>query len=335
MPKITYPRPCPTCGKPFSKSQFKYHKEVCSGHRYHCTQCSLSFTLKSGLRRHIEQQHSPNPPYFRCPVPRCWKVFVSKHSRNLHVQTVHALVKPSFYCEYCGAKFAWKGNRQAHMRHAHDRICRGTSMNLLLHLRPLSHNPDCRDEWIFAKSRWIKPGEPRSCPCGKNNISSYYFLNNVKNNNRTVVGSTCIHSIDPNTGCVIAYFERLLTRSTRGTFRGVDREGLHWFQVDSDTKLVTGAFDDVKHYNPPVLKVEETCLVKVNYPWGTALTEGHEYLLWLKAKYKQKHLRFTVERRKYSHPESSSAAEKWCSLLQDHGGTFKSLLKDLSLTIQP
>lgn len=208
-------------------------------------------------------------------------------------------------------------------------------MNLLLHLRPLSHNPDCRDEWIFVKSRWIKPGEPRKCPCGKTNISSYYFLHNVKNNNRTVVGSTCIHSIDPNTGRVIAYFERLLTRSTRGTFRGEDREGLYWFQVDTVTPLVQGAIDVVQDYNPPVWKVDDTCLVKVKDPAGPSLQPGHEYLLFLKAKYKERHLLFTVEERDYSHPESSSSAEKWCSLLQDHGGTFKSLLNDLSLTLHP
>ena len=303
MPKITYPRPCPTCGKPLSKAQFGYHKRVCSGHRYQCTQCSLSFATKSGLQRHVQQQHSPNPPRFWCPL--CDQGFTSKHNRNLHVQTVCSLVKPSFYCEDCPAKFARKSNRQAHMRAAHGRICREQEKNLLLHLQPLSQNPDCRDEWMFVESRPIEPGEPRICPCGQTGISAYYFMNNEKNNNQTFVGSTCMEHIDPTRGRVVAYFHRLLQHPTRGTYRGVDGEGWHLFQVRSNTTLIQGTFhDDVKTYNAPIVLQDGKYYVKVKYPIATSPREGHQYLLRLKANYERGRTVLTVVECRYSQPEA-------------------------------
>ena len=299
MPKITYPRPCPTCGKPLSKSQFHYHKKVCSGYRYQCTHCSLSFANKWGLQHHVEQQHSPNPPRFYCP--KCYQGFTTKYSRNLHLETVQHkgefLVTPSFKCDYCPATFTRKGNRQMHMRAAHGRICRERNINLLLHLRPLSHNPNCRDEWMFVKSRRIAPRQTRVCPCGQTHIRARYYMNNEHNDNQTWVGSTCIHHIDPRVGDVIAYFERLLMQSTQGIYRGKDGDDMHSFQVCPTTTLVKGACDVVKHLNPPVFRQDGKCYVTVKDPRVfPSLRLGHMYRLWLEADYEQRHLLFTIVR---------------------------------------
>ena len=192
-------------------------------------------------------------------------------------------------------------------------------MNLQLHLERLSENPEDQNEWLFKDSRPIEPGESRVCPCGQTGISSYYTINNTKNGNETFVGSSCIANVHPDFGKVITYFERLLSDSTRGTYCGVDVAGLHQFQVRSNTTLVTGALDDVQKYNPPVVRNQDgKWCVKVDYSTGPSLTEGHEYLLWLKAKYEQGHLLFTVVRCDYSHPESSASAKQGCSVLQHH-----------------
>lgn len=201
-------------------------------------------------------------------------------------------------------------------------------MNLLLHLQPLSHNPDCRDEWMFVESRPIELGEPRVCPCGQTDIMEYYYMNNEKNDNRTWVGSTCIHSIDPNAGRVIAYFKRLLIRFTRGTFRGKDEAGLYWFQVCSNTALVKGALNVVHKYNPPVERIHQSYFVKVRYPTERYLATGHKYQFLLKAKYEQRHLLLTVQTCVYSKPESIHSAKQWRSLLQHHSSSFTSLLHD-------
>ena len=299
MPKITYPRPCPTCGKPLSKTQFYRHKQLCSGQRYFCTQCSLSFADKRGLQNHEEQQHSPNPPRFYCP--KCNQGFTTKRNRNLHLQTVRhdheVLVKPCFPCVQCDASFTRKSNLQAHERYVHGRIRRAYEMNLRLHLQKVGFNDDGERQWRFVESRRIRPGEARVCPCGQTGISNKYFFEHVETTKETFVGSTCIHHVDKDFGRVIGYFERLLAYSTRGIYRGVDEAGLHKFQVQSNTTLVLGALNVVHTYNPPVERNQDgTWQVKVNPPIGTLLRPGHPYRLWLKAKYEQGHLVFTIVR---------------------------------------
>ena len=111
------------------------------------------------------------------------------------------------------------------MRSAHGRICREQDINLLLHLRQLSEEPDCKDEWMFVESQPIEAGEHHICPCGQNNIQHYFFLENKWNGNRTFVGSTCIKSIDPRVGNVIAYLHYILRRPIQGTYVGEESHG--------------------------------------------------------------------------------------------------------------
>lgn len=297
MPKITYPRPCPTCGKPLSKTQFHYHKKVCSGHRYHCKQCERSFSQTSSLRHHVEQQHSLNPPRFYCP--KCGQGFARKHNRDLHLQTVEhdneVLVKPQFHCVECSASFTRKCNLQSHERYVHKRIRRPYEMNLRLHLQKLCHNHDGEWPWMFVKSRRVRPGEPRVCPCGQTGIRHKYYFKIANTSITSFVGSTCILNVDRQFGRIIAYFERVLTRPTRGIYHSMDREGLHWFQVNSTTTLVLGALQIVHKYNPPVVRHDGKWYVKVMGPAGTLLRPDRPYQLWLKADYEQEHLLFTIQ----------------------------------------
>lgn len=95
MPKVTYPRPCPTCGKEFNKSMFFHHKKQCgtTEFRYQCSFCPLSFSRKYNMQWHIQQQHSKNPQRFTCP--KCNQVFTRKERMKTHLETVCAEVKPA------------------------------------------------------------------------------------------------------------------------------------------------------------------------------------------------------------------------------------------------
>ena len=283
MPKVTYPRPCPTGGKDLSKGHFFRHKKQCgtTANRYQCSHCPLSFTQKENLQRHEQYQHSNNPHRFTCP--ECGKGFTTKHGMKKHLETVCAEVKSCYQCWFCSASFTRHNNRQIHMRQFHGRICREQEINLLLHLQQLSEAPDCRGEWMFVESRLIKANEHHICPCGQNNIQHYFFLENKFNGNRTFVGSTCIEHLDERVGNVIAYFQYILRHSIQGSYVG-DVYGLQMFTVLSNTVLVKGAEDVVKHLNPHVFKtLDGQSHVLVKYPQAETLVPGQSYDLRLKA----------------------------------------------------
>ena len=138
MPKVTYPRPCPTCGKDFKNRTFFRHKKQCgtTENRYHCSYCPLSFSRRDSMQRHVQQQHSKTPLQFTCP--ECSQGFTTKHQMKVHLATVCAEVKPCYQCWYCNASFTRQNNRQMHMRNVHGRLCREQDINLFLHLQHLS-----------------------------------------------------------------------------------------------------------------------------------------------------------------------------------------------------
>ena len=219
MPKVTYPRPCPTCGKELSKGQFFHHKKHCgtTENRYQCPHCPLSFSEKHHMQWHIQQQHSNTPQRFTCP--KCHQAFTRKQNMTVHLETVCAEVKSCYKCWYCNASFTRQGNRQTHMRKVHGRICREQDINLFLHLQHLSEEEDFQGEWMFVESRPIEADEHNICPCGQKGIQAYFFLENKINGNRTFVGSSCIENIDPCVSKVIVYFEYILTHPIEGTYQ--------------------------------------------------------------------------------------------------------------------
>ena len=294
MPKVTYPRPCPTCGKELRRGHFFRHTKQCgtTENRFHCPHCPLSFTQSNNLRRHVKQQHSQNPRRFTCP--ECGKRFTTNLDLKLHLASACGEVKPVYLCIFCSARFTRDNNRQAHMRKVHGFGGDAEDVNLLLHLQHLSEEPDCKDEWMFVESRPIDAGEHNICPCGTTHIKAYYFLENRLNGNRSFVGSTCIENIDPRVGRVVGYFQHILTQPIQGTYVG-DLTGKQTFTVASNTKLVEGADTIVPHLNPQVFKTQDgRGHVLVKYPHRETLVPGQSYDLRLKAKYVQGQLTFTV-----------------------------------------
>ena len=294
MPKVTYPRPCPTCGKELSKGQFFAHKKHCAAteNRHHCPYCPLSFSHSKSKQRHIQQQHSKTPLLFTCP--ECHQGFKTKHGMMVHLETVCAEVKSCYKCFFCNTSFTRQNNRQRHMRKVHGRICWKHDINLFLHLQHLSEEEDFKDEWMFVESRPIEADEHNICPCGQMDIQAYFFLENKINGNRTFVGSTCIKNIDPRAGDVIAYFSYILIHPIQGTYQGENVEGLQRFTVKSNTVLVRDT-DVVKHLNPQITEtLEGTSQVLVKYPKQETLIQGQVYDLRLKAKYVRGQLTFTA-----------------------------------------
>ena len=294
MPKVTYPRPCPSCGKEFSKNYFFYHKKQCgtTENRYQCPYCPLSFSHPSHKLCHIRQQHSKNLQRFTCP--KCNQVFTNKKRMKTHLETVCSEVKPCYKCFFCNASYTRQDSRQRHMRKVHGCVSREQEVNLFLHLQHLSEEPDCKDEWMFVESRPIEENEHKICPCGQTHIKSYFFLENKINRNRTFVGSTCIKNIDPRVGNVIAYFSYILIYPIQGTYQGKNDERLQGFTVMPNTFLVRGS-EFVEHLNPQVtknLKNEHEVLVKHSRP--ETLIQGQTYDLRLKAKYVRGQLAFTA-----------------------------------------
>ena len=294
MPKVTYPRPCPSCGKEFRvQSTFSRHKKQCGTfeHRYQCPLCPLSFSFLCNKQWHVRQQHSKTPSRFPCMI--CGNVFKEKRNLKLHLETTHVKEKPSFHCWFCNAVFSRKNNRQRHMRRMHGRVCREQEANLQQHLQHLSEENEFQGEWMFVESRPIQPGEHDICPCGQTGILSYFFIENKINGNRTFVGSDCIRNIDPRVGAVIAYFKHLLEKGVHGEFKGQDSDGLQRFEVIANTVLVQRMFA-VQHLNPQVIQTEAgKWEVSVKY-LKLSLLMGHKYFLQLKAKYRQGQLTFTA-----------------------------------------
>ena len=244
------------------------------------------------MQRHVQQQHSKTPLRFTCP--ECNRVFTSKQSMKLHLETVCAEVKPCFRCFFCNASFTRQDCRQRHMRTVHGRICREHDINLLLHLQHLSEEQHCKNEWMFVESRPIEEKEHKICPCGQTKIQAYFFLENKINGNRTFVGSTCIEKIDPRVGKVISYFDYILKEDIHGTYQGNNDEGLQKFTVKSNTVLVTGS-EIVKHLNPQITKnLKNEYEVLLKYPRPETLIQGQTYHLRLKAKYVRGQLTFTA-----------------------------------------
>ena len=294
MPKITYPRPCPTCGKELSSGYFFQHKKRCGTleHRVQCPLCPLTFGRKDTMQYHVRQQHSNNPLRFSCTI--CHKEFCSSQKLKIHVQTVHAAQKPCYRCWYCNARFTRHFSRQTHMRRVHGRICREQEINLHLHLQHFSEEDDFQDEWMFVESRPIQSGEHNVCPCGQTPIHSFFFLENKINGNRSFVGSECIRNIDPKAAAVIGYFKHILGNEVQGFYKGQDDQGLQTFAFRSNTILVRSLYD-VEHLNPPLIKnLNRQWEVSVIYPKANCLLVGQTYSLRLKAKYQRGRLHFTA-----------------------------------------
>jgi len=295
MPKVTYPRPCPKCGKEFRvQSTFSRHKKQCGTfeHRYQCPLCPLSFSFLCNKHRHVRQQHSKTPDRFPCVI--CGTVLKSKQNLKLHMETVWANEKPCFQCWFCNAVFTRKRDRQTHMRRAHARVCREQEANLQLHLQHLSEEREFQGEWQLVEARPVQPGEGNICPCGQTELKNFFFLENKLNGNRTFTGSRCTVNIDPEAETVIDYFKHILKDKLHGIYKGQGSQGLQRFEVEPNTVLVQG-LPAVQHLNPQVTKnCEGDCEVAIKHTKQTMLVVGQTYYLQLKMSIKDGQLTFTA-----------------------------------------
>ena len=94
MPKIKYPRPCPTCGKHLNSSHFFQQKKRCgtTEHGVQCLFCPLTFAYKQDMEWHVRQQHSNNP--FRFPYTICGTELTS--ARKLNFLSIFSKIKELF-----------------------------------------------------------------------------------------------------------------------------------------------------------------------------------------------------------------------------------------------
>jgi len=292
MPKVTYPRPCPTCGKECrARRTFNSHKQHC-GIRYQCQLCSLSFSRPEGRERHVRQRHSETPDRFPCTS--CEKVFTSKQYWKQHTETLHGDGLPRFQCWYCDATYIWKSGRQEHMRRVHGRVCREQNVNLQLHLHHLSEENEFQGEWQLVEARSVLPGEHNNCPCGQTAMSSYFFLENKINGNRTFMGSKCAANIDPEAEMLIDYFKQILENEVEGIYKGQDMHGLHRFEFNPYTAIIRG-LPTVRHLKPPITKnCEDQWEMTVKHTKPAMLVVGQTYVLKLKMTIKQGQLTFTA-----------------------------------------
>lgn len=294
MPKITYPRPCLTCGQQLNKGHFSHHKKRCGAteHRYHCQFCPLSFTQKGSMQRHVRQQHSNNPLPFPCTM--CGTELTRAKNLRLHMETVHADQKPCFGCWFFPTAFTRKSARQNHMRRVHGRICREQEINLHIHLQHLSEEEDFQNEWMFLECRPIQPDEHNVYPCGQTPIQSYFFIENNINGNRTFVGSGCTENAISKAAAVIGYFKHILHHEVQGIYKGQDDNDLQTFRVKSNTILVR-SLHEVEHLDPPLTKtLDGQWQVSVMYSKAESLLIEQMYFLRFKEKYVRGCLQFTA-----------------------------------------
>lgn len=171
---------------------------------------------------------------------------------------------------------------------------REQNVNLHLHLQHLSEGGDFLNDWIFVESRPIAPGEHNVCPCGQMGLKEHFMIENKINGNRTFVGSECIDNIHPKAKEVNYYIRRLLYQGLQGTYRGMTRNDLVLFSVDSSSGFVK-YLPTVKHLNPPVTRnMEGRWYISIYFPKENTMVYGKKYKIHLKTEYKGGRLRFTA-----------------------------------------
>lgn len=120
------------------------------------------------------------------------------------------------------------------------------------------------------------------------------MIENKINGNRTFVGSECMDNIDPKAKEVNYYIRRLLYQGLQGTYRGMTRNDLVLFSVDSSSGFVK-YLPTVKHLNPPVTRnMEGRWYISINFPKENTMVYGKKYKIHLKTEYKGGRLRFTA-----------------------------------------
>ena len=109
------PHLCPVCNKGFPYASYlaehmPVHDVVGTERRYACEHCDKSFVRKSGLRKHMKEEHLSGPKPFVCP--HCNRRYAYRCALEGHMRR-HSSVRP-FACLTCGAGFKHLSNLQKH-----------------------------------------------------------------------------------------------------------------------------------------------------------------------------------------------------------------------------
>ena len=114
---------CLKCGKMFFKlSNLKDHNAVHEGIRFKCDECSMDFSRKYDLKKHVTMKHNctemleePKVTYSLCK-----KSFVRNSSLNTHLEFLDSKMK-SFSCSMCKKSFTIKYSLNTHIANVHER----------------------------------------------------------------------------------------------------------------------------------------------------------------------------------------------------------------------
>lgn len=121
-----------------------------------------------------------------------------------------------------------------------------------------------------------------------------FMIENKINGNRTFVGAECIDNIDTKAKEVNYYISRLLYQGLQGIYKGMTRNGLVFFSVDSSSGFVK-YLPTVKHLNPPVTRnMEGRWYISVFFRKENAIIYGKKYRIHLKTEYQGGRLRFSA-----------------------------------------
>jgi len=89
---------------------------------FSCEVCSITFTLKSNLKRHMRTIHGGDKISHSCSVANCGNVFTTKSLRDKHLQKVHNIERKVFSCTHCDDSFLTKTGLKDHISFVHQRL---------------------------------------------------------------------------------------------------------------------------------------------------------------------------------------------------------------------
>ncbi|KAJ8679947.1 hypothetical protein QAD02_015734 [Eretmocerus hayati] len=82
-----------------TKPLLQQHKQSTHIYEFYCADCSLCFTSKCDLRRHV-YSHLESEKSYACPYDDCNRVYTRKSNLNMHVKSHHTK-EITFQCSVC------------------------------------------------------------------------------------------------------------------------------------------------------------------------------------------------------------------------------------------
>jgi len=107
------------CSKPDCSTAFSSKKGL-NGHmsthekerKFECSICKHRFAQPTSLQKHQRVHDNLKP--FSCEEPGCSLIFSMKSNLRRHVRNLHTGAEPSFECDICQDSFKTKNNLHQH-----------------------------------------------------------------------------------------------------------------------------------------------------------------------------------------------------------------------------